>query len=172
MAGGWKLSQDDSGGTEYANGGLRIWVNTDTTDFFTVPGLNFTDVQIEVDVTKAAGPDDSDYGVLCRYQNENNFYFFKITGDGYYAIGKFKDNVMSLVGMQEYQISEDIAKGTSLNHLRADCNGSTLALSANGKKLVEVQDGDFSSGDVGLIAGTFSAPGTDIYFDNFTVIKP
>ena len=35
-----------------------------------------------------------------------------------------------------------------------------------------MQDETFTTGDVGLIAGTFDAAGTDIRFDNFVVSKP
>jgi hypothetical protein len=29
---------------------------------------------------KISGSDDNDYGILCRYMDENNFYFFEICG--------------------------------------------------------------------------------------------
>ncbi len=68
--------------------------------------------------------------------------------------------------------SEDIKQGAVTNHLRADCIGDTLKLHANGIMLGAVQDTDFHSGDVGLIAGTFDKPGTEVRFDNFSVLKP
>jgi hypothetical protein len=36
----------------------------------------------------------------------------------------------------------------------------------------EQEDSTLTSGDVGLMAGTFSNPGTDILFDNFVVRQP
>jgi hypothetical protein len=129
-------------------------------------------VIIEVDATKVAGPDDNDFGVICRYQDENNFYFFEISSDGYYSVGKYKENQLELIGMQQMQTSDAIRQGQATNRIRASCIGSLLSLSVNGHKLIEVEDIEFSTGDVGLIAGTFETPGTDILFDNFTVIKP
>jgi hypothetical protein len=35
-----------------------------------------------------------------------------------------------------------------------------------------VEDDTYASGDVGLIAGTFDEPGTDIRFDDFVVYRP
>jgi hypothetical protein len=35
-----------------------------------------------------------------------------------------------------------------------------------------VPDTSFTSGDVGLIAGTYEEAGTDVLFDNFVVTKP
>jgi hypothetical protein len=42
----------------------------------------------------------------------------------------------------------------------------------NGIQLFEVTDSDFSSGDVGVIAGAYDTPGVEILFDNFAVLKP
>ena len=42
----------------------------------------------------------------------------------------------------------------------------------NGQQLIQVQDAEFTAGDVGLIAGTYDVPGTDIRFDNFIVYQP
>jgi len=39
-------------------------------------------------------------------------------------------------------------------------------------KIDEVKDTELVSGDVGLIAGTYNEPGTDIRFDNFIVRQP
>ena len=50
--------------------------------------------------------------------------------------------------------------------------GNTQKLSVNNNSLVQVTDTDFQTGDVGLIAGTFSMHGTDIKFYNFEVKKP
>jgi hypothetical protein len=37
---------------------------------------------------------------------------------------------------------------------------------------MEVSDADFSEGKVGLIAGTFDDPETDVRFDDLLVTKP
>jgi hypothetical protein len=74
--------------------------------------------------------------------------------------------------MDALQPSKAIRLGTALNRLRADCVADRLTLYVNGEKLVEVQDTEFASGDVGLIAGTYQSAGTDIRFDNFIVYQP
>jgi hypothetical protein len=169
---GWMQGADEFGKTEYSGGGFRILVTSDVTAKLSIPRLLFADVIIEVDASKVAGPDDNDYGVICRYQDENNFYFFEISSDGYYSIGKYKDDQLVLIGMEKMQTSDYIYQGQATNHLRAACVGSNLSLMVNGHLLAEVEDGDYSMGDVGLIAGTFETPGVDILFDNFKVFKP
>ena len=70
------------------------------------------------------------------------------------------------------EYSEAINQGNATNRLRADCIGQTLTLYVNDQQVFQTSDSQFSSGDVGLIAGTFDVAGTDIHFDNFVVRKP
>ncbi len=169
---GWDSVRTDEGVTDYENGAYRIFVNTDNMDVWANPGLSFTDVHIEVDATKAGGPDDNDFGIICRYKDVDNFYFFIISSDGYFGIGKTVDGEQQLLDADSMDTSDAIRQGSATNHIAVDCVGSTLSLSVNGAHLQTVEDADFSSGDVGLLAGTYDEPGTDILFDNFVVTAP
>jgi hypothetical protein len=169
---GWDRYEDPDGLTDYDQGQYRIVVNQPNFDFWANPGLTFSDVQVSVSATKSSGPDENDYGVICRYLDVNNFYFFIIGSDGYYGIGKVADGEQQLVGMEEMQFTNVINQGGSTNEIQAECVGETLTLSVNGQVLADVRDSDFSTGDVGLIAGTFEEPGTNITFDDFLVRRP
>ncbi len=170
---GWGIWARDGALVEYANNGLRILVNEPQYDFWSVAGLNFEDVQIEVDAAKIGGPDDNDFGIICRYQDKDNFYMLVVSNDGYYGIAKMSSGQYSMIGPQQLQYTGSaIASGQQRNHLRADCVGSQLSLYANGHKLMETEDEDFRSGDVGVIAGAYDVQGVDISFDNFVVKKP
>jgi hypothetical protein len=154
------------------NGAYRIYVNTTNTDVWSNPGLNFSDTSIQVDASKVGGVDNNDFGIICRYRDAENFYFFVISSDGYYGIGKMVNGQHKLIGVNAMPPSEKVAQGNVTNHLRADCVGNRLTFYVNGSMLADEQDTEFTSGDVGLMAGTFETPGTDIYFDNFVVSKP
>ncbi len=170
---GWDQIQEEGAGmTDYESDYYRIQVLTANTDVWANPGLSFTDTRIEVDATKAGGPDDNDFGVICRYESEANFYFFMISSDGYAGIGKVQDGEQILIGSEVLETSDAINLGAATNHITADCVGSTLTLTINGKQVTSVTDTSFTSGDVGLLAGTYSEVGTDIHFDNFIVRKP
>ena len=65
-----------------------------------------------------------------------------------------------------------IVQGDALNHLRFDCVGRYADPVCQRAALITVNDTSLSSGDVGLIAGTFDQGGVDIYFDNFVVYLP
>lgn len=169
---GWGIWNREGAVVEQHNGGMRIRVNLTQYDFWTVAGQHFDDVQIEVDATKIGGPDDNDFGIICRYQDRANFYMLITSSDGYYGIAKLKDGRYSMIGSEQLQYSDRIARGQHVNHLRADCIGSTLRIYANDHLLMEAQDSDFAAGDVGLLAGAYDLKGVDLLFDNFVVKRP
>ena len=169
---GWDRVQADEGVTDYDNGRYRIFVDQSQHDYWANPGLSFTDVQVEADATKIGGPDDNDFGLVCRYQDNENFYAFLISSDGYYSIMKYSGGSSETLGADAMLSTDAVIQGDSTNHLRADCIGDSLTLYANGERLHAVTDSAFSSGDVGLIAGTFDEPGADIAFDDFVVLQP
>ncbi len=171
---GWDQVREDDGISDYENGAYRIFVKDAQTDIWANPGKNFDgDVVVEVDAAKKAGPDDNDFGVLCRYKDKSNYYFFIIGSDGYAAIGKVDHDSQILLnkGGKMVQVTIPNAKANKY-HIKAACVGSHLTLWVNGAKLLSAEDTTFTSGDVGLIAGTFDDGGTDILFDNFVVSRP
>lgn len=168
---GWDRMLVQEGVMDYDGGGYRILVNALQTNFWSTPNKNFTDVRLEVDTGKLAGPDENRIGLLCRF-NGKDYYFFIITSDGFYGIGLFKDGQAVLLGQSELLSSANINKGLAINHLRADCVGQTLTFYVNGFQIAQAQDATLPSGDVGMLAGTFATPGVDIIFDNFVALQP
>lgn len=169
---GWQRSQDATGSVDYAGGSYRIFVNQPDYLLWSTAGVDLSDVQVEVRAAKVSGPDDNQFGVICRYQDEDNFYFLVISSDGYYAIGKIKDGLITVLGAEGMHYNEHIHQGETTNQIRARCSGSRLELFANDTRLGNVEDLDFSTGDVGLLVGTFDVQGADILFDDFVVTQP
>jgi len=175
-SGNWDEVNAEDGVTNYANDAYQIRVNTTQLDVWANPeGQSFTDVRIEVQATKQAGStDNNDFGLICRYQDESNYYYFIISSDGYYGIGKVKDGVQNLIDMADNNMlpTDTITVGDATNTIRADCVGSTLTLYVNGQQVDSKTDTDFTEGNVGLMAGTFEEVYTDILFDNFKALEP
>ncbi len=171
-ASGWDRYHDTTYLSDYIEGAYRINVLEPNTDAWANPNLSLTDVRIEVDVTKVGGPDNNVFGVLCRYQDSRNFYFFLVSSDGYAGIGVYKDGRRRLLTDDSLLPSELVNQGESSNHLRADCIGYRLLLFVNGRPVAEAQAAEWQNGDVGLLAGTYELPGTDVLFDNFSVLRP
>ena len=168
---GWDRSEDAGSQTDYAAGGYRIYVDQPDRMYWANPGQIFEAVSIQVEADKIAGTDDNFFGILCRYQDPDNFYLFAISSDGFYQVGKYKDGEYSVIDNGE-GYSDSIHQGKTRNQLRAKCIHTTLRLYANETRLAEVEDADFSKGDIGLMAAALDVPGTNILFDNFVARKP
>lgn len=167
---GWARVANDNGIMDYDGGGYRILVRQPKLNVWSVAERNFGDVRVEVDAIKLNGPEENRIGVMCRYQ-KGDYYFFVISSDGYYVIGKFIGGLTLLLGQREMQASQVILTGT-LNHLRADCIGDSLIFYINYTEVASATDKDLPAGDVGVVAGAFSEPGVDVLFDRFVVIQP
>ena len=167
---GWDRVYNDDGIMDYDGGGYRMLVKQAGYNIWSTPEKNFRDVRVEADVFRLNGPEENREGLVCRYQN-GDYYFFIISNDGFYAVGKFIGGQVLLLGQAEMQASGSIQKD-AVNHLRADCIGNTLTFYINYNQVASVQDGDFPNGDVGLLAGAFSQAGVDVLFDHFMVIQP
>ena len=167
----WPEITDANGVLGYANNAYRMAVFTPNYQTWAVSGHAYQDVQVEADVVRNAGPFINLMGLVCRYQDANNFYFFVISSDGYFAIGKFQAGTVSLIGQEMMAFNPAILQDAS-NHLRFDCTGSTLTGYVNGTPVGMTEDAAFPEGDAGLTAGALDEGGVDVSFDNFVVIKP
>jgi hypothetical protein len=169
---GWDRYKNDRYESDYVKNGYRIQITTPETNAWSRPHLNFNDVRIQVAATKIAGPDNNVFGVLCRYQDPQNFYFFLLSSDGYSGIGVFLNGQEQLLSGNAMLPSAAIFQGSTTNLIRADCIGNELSLYINGVEETKVRASHWSEGDVGLIAGTYAEAGTEILFEKFSVIKP
>ncbi len=169
----WDQADTASALTDYYNDSYRIVIKEANSDAWSNPGKeSFTDVEIEVDATKNAGPDDNDFGIICRYTDVSKFYYAVISSDGYYGIMKMTGNGGNPIENESMLESDKIIQGSAKNHIRFDCVGSTLTLYVNSTQIAQQTDTEYTEGNVGLLAGTFDTVGTDILFDNFVVFKP
>ena len=168
---GWDRFTSAEGTMDYDGSGYRFLINALQANFWSTPGKSYKDVRMEVDVAKLSGPDENRIGLLCRFV-QNNYYFFMVSSDGYYTIGKYIGGNAIQLGQSEMQYNESIHQGLAVNHLRADCKGDTLIFFVNGTPVAKAQDSDLTEGDIGLLAGTFEQPGVDVIFDNFVVLQP
>lgn len=169
---GWSTHEDSLSFAGFDMSGYRLWSKMPDFQFWSVPGLNFKDTLVQVRASKLSGPDDNLFGVICRYQDNDNFYALMIGSDGYYGIYKRVDGAQTLIDQQHLDFSAAIERGEAVNTIQAVCQASQLGLIVNNVSLISVTDQTFSSGDVGIIVGNFTEPGVDILFDDFIVISP
>jgi len=114
----------------------------------------FVNSEITVKVARIKGSDNNNFGIICRFQDSENFYAGQISSDGFAGIFKVEDGEYRLLGHQSMVPVPAIMGGSVENEIRFECIENTLALSVNNVLADSQQDDTFKSGEIGLIAGT------------------
>lgn len=169
---GWGQADVFLGQAGYADGAYRFRVDAPGTDFWAHPGQIYSFARIEVDAAPLPNTPPARMGLICRLVDEQNFYFFVVSSDGYYGIGKTQDGRASFLGMEQMARHEAIHADGQVNRLRADCIADLLIFYVNETLVGSALDSGFPRGDVGLLAGSFETGGVEVLFDNFVVYKP
>jgi hypothetical protein len=91
--GAWTMDSDENVEYRIASRELSILVNKEDWMGWSINNeINAGDLLVEVDTVLADGPTVSEYGILFRYQDNQNFYFFAISSDsGAYSLWKEVD---------------------------------------------------------------------------------
>ncbi|MDH4208722.1 MAG: tetratricopeptide repeat protein, partial [Anaerolineae bacterium] len=168
--GGWGETSDPQSIKKYEDGQYHIRVNARELFIWSIAGQDLTDFMVEVEAIQVSGPNDNGYGLLFRFQDDQHFYRFDISGDGFYLLSKrSEDQWMTLV---DWTASPFIHKGQATNRIKVICQGSQMSLYVNDRHLTDFSDVSYSHGDIGLFAGTLSQGGVHISFDNLKVWAP
>lgn len=138
----WELSQGRLAAA-VAEGRLSLMVNEVNNSFFTrLQGLYWSDVDVQVEARPDAGPADSGYGLIVRFDNQGNtapaddsYYLFVVVTDGYYRV------VRSLAGEQRelsaFIPSPVIQAGIgATNRLRVVAQGDRFQFYINGERML------------------------------------
>jgi len=163
-AGYW---DDNTGYDEIKDGEYLMTVTSDNYMLWSqIFEMETANVVLQADLYRVSGSEENGAGFVCRYQNEDNFYFMYIGNDGYYSIDKYVGGIYENLGSgmaDEGYISSDY------NRLEAECSGNFLGLWVNGGLLDYIEDSDLTDGGVGLYTRSFDEANITIGFDNFAV---
>jgi len=169
---GWVTSDDEYGQVAYVNGYLHIkdYTYPEATNYGNCQRY-FTDFILEVETWLVGGTDDNWHMVPCRLQDNDNYYDFGISADGYYDIVKFVN--ADKIALVSPTYTPHINQGVdAVNLIHIECIGSSLSLSVNGHELANVTDTAFSGGDIALSASALGGTFTEVAFDNIVVREP
>jgi hypothetical protein len=135
-------------------------------------GHAYADVQIDVSLRHVQGTVNNWMGVICRQQDERNYYLLAISADGYYLVLKVVDGEQIPLAGPRY--SETIHLGRAENQLRARCQGPGLYLWVNGNRVAAEVDSSFQeAGNVGLFGDAVPRGETTVIaFANFVLTAP
>ena len=164
---GWGQFIYPEGAAVYKNDTYQISVNVPNSDIFiTYPRVYINSI-VQADIRKVSGSNDNNYGLICRFKDERNFYAGQISSDGYAGIIKVKNGVYELIGREQMTQVPAILGGEAVNQLQFECVQDMLTLIVNGQVADTQTDETFISGEVGMIAGTISGYEGVFAFDNF-----
>lgn len=172
--GSWRVASDSNVDGVIENGVYDFTVLADQLTFWTTAGESFADGIYEVEATQIAGPLDNGYGMIFRVDDENDdFYSFQISGDGFVWIGRYRQGGIEEAEpiVQDWWFpSEAVNQGLDqTNTLRVQAESQNMIFFVNDIEVGRVSDASFSRGDIGLMVRTLGLGGVTVHFDNFSV---
>ncbi|MBN1976260.1 MAG: serine/threonine protein kinase [Anaerolineae bacterium] len=169
---GWEEWEREEGRAGYGEGYYYVIGVAEDIQVFGEGPQDFSDLVIDVYATQisAAPANINAYGVMCRVQADGDGYLLRVSGDGEYAIQRVVDG--SFEFLVDWTESGAINQGNATNHLHVVCDGTRLALVANGEVLAETEDDTFTEGGIALTATTFESEPTEVHFDDLLVLDP
>jgi hypothetical protein len=127
----------------------------------------YDDVDIQVDASLDEGPLDSAAGVLFRYQDEDNFYYYRVSADGSYNLTLYAAGERRV--LVDWTEAPEIKGRQQVNHLGVEAVGDHIRLLVNGTLLAEVSDDTFAKGEIALAVTTFEEGDATFKFDNLII---
>lgn len=167
-AGSWRLSSDAAAAVTIADGQLHVQVHQPQQLAWAAAGRSFGDFRLTVEATQQAGPANNEYGVLVRMDDDQRFYAFSISGDGYARVALYDNGNWTLLG-SDWTPSPAIRQGEATNTLTVETQGQQFTFQVNGETVAQVEDATLSRGEIGLYAGTFDEGDVSVSFDHLRV---
>lgn len=163
---GWDDYTTESSAAGTLNQGVyRILVNNTEWEAFGNPYRSFDDgVDVSIDAAVVQGQAENGFGVICGYQDIDNFFALLVGTQGYAEIVRYTAD-----GREMLIDARGIATNPASNRVRATCGQNELVLYVNGVEALRTTHADLRGGDVGLIAGSFGVTPVEVHFDNLEV---
>lgn len=124
------------------------------------------DVEIETAVFLYTGVGKGTAGVVCRHQDNGNFYAFMVSGGHGYTILKVANGQGETLASGRF---DGAMPNIADVRLQAVCDGSNLSLSIDGVAVAQASDRAFSNGRSALIVLGERTAGTSAVFDHFVL---
>ena len=168
---GWDTWDEGFTTAKYRDGAYRLVINREDYMAWSYPvdGDKFEDVAIEVDARQIEGSLDSSFGPIIRHQvDEEAYYWFQISADGYYSVEKKWQGEWIL--LQAWEASGAIKQGlNATNRIRVVCYRDRFSFYVNGTHLVDLTDDTLRAGVAGVAAGAYAEPPVVVDFDDLRV---
>jgi LysM repeat protein len=162
----WLGGPDEPDQMEYEDGEFQMTQSSSQSFFSRVRPFDLPLVHVEVEIQHGGGAEAGFYGVVCRWQDADNFYAFVI-GDGRPRILRIQNGTVNELVQSRIEVER-----SEWNRVGANCYGPLLTMYLNGAAVVQTNDPIFESGYPGIVVGTGEEPGTSARFTNLTAYIP
>ncbi|MFC1958991.1 family 16 glycoside hydrolase [Chloroflexota bacterium] len=165
---GWLRKSDEGSEWDYENGEYHVLFHREryTSWWWNRSAGDFTDFALEIDTKVLNESQGTEYGIIFRLQDADNYYYFEVSPSGYYSVGKRFNGHWTPI---KHEIgSPFIKEGNSTNRLKVVCKGSQMVFYVNGYHLLTITDETFTGGHIGvkIVANQRNAGAA---FDNIVV---
>ena len=166
--GTWGIGYTGATSTYFKSGRLHVSVDDNNTIAWAEGSTTVGDFYAEVDTVHWEGPVNNQLGIIFRYVDADNFYFFAIGNDGYYSLQILQNDEWSMLIDWTESATIEVGEGET-NTLGLLVEGSDITLLINDYIVDRITDDTFAGGTLALAAGAFDEPPVDIGFDDFAV---
>jgi hypothetical protein len=167
---GWNLSSDAVADVGIVDGTLQVHVFSPGQLAWASSQSDWQDCHVEVSATQVSGPIDNEYGILMRMDDDQSFYAFSVSGDGYVRAARYADELWSPLS-SDWTPNDAVNQGAATNRLEVIAVGTHFEFRVNDQIVLEVEDPDAKSGPIGLYAGAFSEGDVVVAFDDLNVTQ-
>ncbi len=166
---GFGIKADEDGGVAYEAETLLFTSQRNGVFWFSLSErLNEADVSLQVDVTLVEGQGSVEMGVICRWQDVDNFVALTVNPTGGAMIWQRVNG--EIITLAEGDAAA-ILPGQTIQ-LQATCQGQTLSLTADGVDLLTATTESLTPGDAALLTRQRAEGEWSITFDNLYVRQP
>ncbi len=163
----WQQTSSGSVLRSIENGQYRIH-NTEPglaiTSLYDPQEFIYDDVTISMDgqILETSANDSTAFGIVFRYQDEDNYYVFGVDGEGSYSIWvrengqwcELRNSCNDGDATSNWETDGAINLIGEINYLRLTISGNQITAYVNDEMLFMMEDSTFSSGGVGIYMAT------------------
>lgn len=170
----WYTEDSDNYSFSYERGAYRIHNGLKPGLLFSSRSTSTGNVRLEVDAKALSEPEGSFWGLVCRLDEDGDYYALVVGPDGFVGIGKMSRGSFEFLDEDTANNGSDFdVDENGYVHIRADCVTSQLSLYVNGELLLQAEDTDIGAGKIGLVVKHgMTDEWLDVYFDNYALWRP
>ena len=169
----WADVDDDTRAWAFQDGHYQMHLKTSDYIAWAYLPVDFAPLGVAFDAALPAGFDQGAYGVLCYYQDQDNYHYVAVDViNQEYAIGKYVNNEDMMLMDDWWKPTQHLQDSpNAVNHVQVICLSNKIALYINGQLETEVSIDPATPGTTAIYAETWEdmpADGLKVQFDNLT----